>query len=78
MINGHEHGNGTAIVTRGGDAACNFDPHVKIGPAGANIISVSVAHYSFGGCKRSLFGDHHLRGIEGVRPTRLGAAAQVR
>lgn len=68
MINDHEYGNGTAIFTRDGDAARDFWARVKIGMVGVNVpIPVPVAYHSFGGWKRSLFGDHHIHGMEGVR-----------
>ena len=68
MINNHEYGNGTAIFTRDGDAARDFWSQVKIGMVGVNVpIPVPVAYHSFGGWKRSLFGDHHIHGMEGVR-----------
>ena len=67
-INDHEYGNGTAIFTRDGDAARDFWARVKIGMVGVNVpIPVPVAYHSFGGWKRSLFGDHHIHGMEGVR-----------
>ncbi len=68
MINDHEYGNGTAIFTRDGDAARDFTHRVKAGMVGVNVpIPVPVAYHSFGGWKRSLFGDHHIHGMEGVR-----------
>ena len=68
MINDHEYGNGTAIFTRDGDAARNFWARARIGMVGVNVpIPVPVAYHSFGGWKRSLFGDHHIHGMEGVR-----------
>ncbi|MEQ9329465.1 MAG: CoA-acylating methylmalonate-semialdehyde dehydrogenase [Rhodospirillales bacterium] len=68
MINEHEYGNGTAIFTRDGDAAREFARDAKIGMVGINVpIPVPVAYHSFGGWKRSLFGDHHMHGPEGVR-----------
>ncbi len=68
MVNGHEYGNGTAIFTRDGDAARDFARNIKIGMVGINVpIPVPVAYHSFGGWKRSLFGDHHMHGAEGVR-----------
>jgi len=68
MINDHEYGNGTAIFTRDGDAARDFWARVRIGMVGVNVpIPVPVAYHSFGGWKRSLFGDHHIHGMEGVR-----------
>ena len=75
MVNAHEYGNGTAIFTRDGDAARTFVNAVNIGMVGVNIpIPVPLAFHSFGGWKRSLFGDHHTHGMEGVRfCTRLKA-----
>ncbi|MFT5111267.1 MAG: malonate-semialdehyde dehydrogenase (acetylating)/methylmalonate-semialdehyde dehydrogenase [Parasphingorhabdus sp.] len=68
MINNHEYGNGTAIFTRDGDAARNFSHRIKIGMVGVNVpIPVPMAFHSFGGWKRSLFGDHFIHGPEGVR-----------
>ncbi len=68
MVNGHEYGNGTAIFTRDGDAARSFADGIKVGMVGVNVpIPVPVAYHSFGGWKRSLFGDHHMHGMEGVR-----------
>ena len=68
LVNDHEYGNGAAIFTRDGDCARNFTTRAKIGMIGVNIpIPVPVAYHSFGGWKRSLFGDHHIHGSEGVR-----------
>ena len=68
MVNDHEYGNGAAIFTRDGDAAHDFWARAKIGMVGVNVpIPVPVAYHSFGGWKRSLFGDHHIHGMEGVR-----------
>ncbi len=68
IINEHEYGNGTAIFTRDGDAARNFAHRIQIGMVGVNVpIPVPMAFHSFGGWKRSLFGDHHIHGPEGVR-----------
>lgn len=68
MINAHEYGNGAAIFTRDGDAARDFCSRAQIGMVGVNVpIPVPVAYHSFGGWKRSLFGDHHIHGMEGVR-----------
>jgi malonate-semialdehyde dehydrogenase (acetylating)/methylmalonate-semialdehyde dehydrogenase len=68
LVNTHEYGNGTAIFTRDGDAARNFANRVLAGMVGVNVpIPVPVAYHSFGGWKRSLFGDHHIHGMEGVR-----------
>ena len=68
MINAHEFGNGTAIFTRDGDAARDFSSRIQVGMVGVNVpIPVPMAFHSFGGWKRSLFGDHHMHGPEGVR-----------
>jgi len=68
LVNGHEFGNGTAIFTRDGDAARQFTNDIQVGMVGVNVpIPVPVAYHSFGGWKRSLFGDHHMHGMEGVR-----------
>jgi malonate-semialdehyde dehydrogenase (acetylating)/methylmalonate-semialdehyde dehydrogenase len=68
LVNDHEYGNGAAIFTRDGDAARNFASRVLSGMVGVNVpIPVPVAYHSFGGWKRSLFGDHHVHGMEGVR-----------
>ena len=68
MVNEHEFGNGVAIFTRDGDAAREFANKVEIGMVGVNVpIPVPVAYHSFGGWKRSLFGDHAMHGMEGVR-----------
>ena len=68
LVNAHEYGNGTAIFTRDGDSARHFASTIKVGMVGINVpIPVPVAYHSFGGWKRSLFGDHHMHGMEGVR-----------
>jgi len=68
LVNDHEYGNGAAIFTRDGDCARNFTNRAQIGMIGVNVpIPVPVAYHSFGGWKRSLFGDHHIHGPEGVR-----------
>ncbi len=67
LINDHEFGNGTAIFTRDGDAARSFADRIEVGMVGINVpIPVPVAYHSFGGWKRSLFGDHAIYGPEGV------------
>ncbi len=67
LINAHEYGNGTAIFTRDGDAARAFADKIEVGMVGINVpIPVPVAYHSFGGWKRSLFGDHAIYGPEGV------------
>ncbi|MFA5952339.1 MAG: CoA-acylating methylmalonate-semialdehyde dehydrogenase [Hyphomicrobium sp.] len=68
LINTHEYGNGTAIFTRDGDTAREFADKIEVGMVGINVpIPVPVAYHSFGGWKRSLFGDHAIYGPEGVR-----------
>jgi malonate-semialdehyde dehydrogenase (acetylating)/methylmalonate-semialdehyde dehydrogenase len=68
LINKHEYGNGVSIFTRDGDAAREFSTRVRIGMVGVNVpIPVPMAFHSFGGWKRSLFGDHYVHGPEGVR-----------
>jgi len=68
LINNHPYGNGTAIFTRDGDAARDFSSRIKVGLVGVNVpIPVPMAFHSFGGWKQSLYGDHHMHGMEGVR-----------
>jgi len=68
LVNEHEFGNGTSIYTRDGDVGRSFASKIKVGMVGINIpIPVPVAFHSFGGWKRSLFGDQHMHGMEGVR-----------
>ncbi|WP_085900562.1 CoA-acylating methylmalonate-semialdehyde dehydrogenase [Kiloniella majae] len=68
LINDHEYGNGTAIFTRDGDSAREFSHKIQIGMVGVNVpIPVPMAFHSFGGWKRSLFGDHSMHGPEGIR-----------
>src|SRR5271169_4459124 len=68
LVNEHEYGNGVAIFTRDGDAAREFSNRVQIGMVGINVpIPVPMAFHSFGGWKRSLFGDMAVYGLEGVR-----------
>ena len=68
LINEHEYGNGTCIFTRDGEAARQFSDKVEVGMVGINIpIPVPVAFHSFGGWKRSLFGDLHAYGPDAVR-----------
>jgi malonate-semialdehyde dehydrogenase (acetylating)/methylmalonate-semialdehyde dehydrogenase len=64
----HQYGNGVAIFTRNGHAAREFAARVEVGMVGINVpIPVPVAYHSFGGWKRSGFGDHNQHGMEGVR-----------
>jgi malonate-semialdehyde dehydrogenase (acetylating)/methylmalonate-semialdehyde dehydrogenase len=68
LINDHEFGNGTSLFTRDGDTARDFARRVQAGMVGINVpIPVPMAFHSFGGWKRSLFGDHAVHGPEGVR-----------
>jgi len=68
LVNAHEFGNGVALFTRDGDTARTFLNGVQAGMVGVNVpIPVPMAFHSFGGWKRSLFGDHHIHGPEGVR-----------
>jgi malonate-semialdehyde dehydrogenase (acetylating)/methylmalonate-semialdehyde dehydrogenase len=68
LINDNPYGNGTAIFTRDGGAARQFQFEVNAGMVGINVpIPVPVAYYSFGGWKASLFGDLHMYGPEGVQ-----------
>lgn len=68
LVNDHEFGNGTAIFTRDGEVGREFTNRVQAGMVGVNVaIPVPIAFHSFGGWKRSLFGDHHIYGMEGIR-----------
>ena len=68
LINEHEYGNGTCIFTRDGEAARYFADNIEVGMVGINIpLPVPVAYHSFGGWKRSLFGDLHAYGPDAVR-----------
>ena len=68
LVKSNPYGNGVSIFTRDGDSARDFASKANIGMVGINIpIPVPVAYHSFGGWKRSLFGDQHMHGPEGVR-----------
>jgi malonate-semialdehyde dehydrogenase (acetylating)/methylmalonate-semialdehyde dehydrogenase len=68
LINEHEYGNGVSIFTRDGNLAREFGRNVQVGMVGINVpIPVPMAWQGFGGWKRSLFGDMHVYGEEGVR-----------
>jgi malonate-semialdehyde dehydrogenase (acetylating)/methylmalonate-semialdehyde dehydrogenase len=68
LVNENPYGNGTAIFTRDGGAARQFQFEVNAGMVGINVpIPVPVAYYSFGGWKSSLFGDLHMYGPEGIQ-----------
>jgi malonate-semialdehyde dehydrogenase (acetylating) / methylmalonate-semialdehyde dehydrogenase len=67
LVNANPYGNGTAVFTNDGGAARRFEADVHVGMIGVNVpVPVPVASYSFGGWKRSLFGDTHAHGTEGV------------
>jgi malonate-semialdehyde dehydrogenase (acetylating) / methylmalonate-semialdehyde dehydrogenase len=67
LINANPYGNGTAVFTNDGGAARRFEADVHVGMIGVNVpVPVPVAYYSFGGWKRSLMGDTHAHGTEGV------------
>ncbi len=68
LINDHEFGNGVACFTRDGNVAREFSRRIQVGMVGINVpIPVPMAWHGFGGWKRSLFGDMHAYGEEGVR-----------
>ena len=68
LIDAHEYGNGTCIFTRDGEAARYFTDNILVGMVGVNVpLPVPVAYHSFGGWKRSLFGDLHAYGPDAVR-----------
>ncbi|MGO3214502.1 CoA-acylating methylmalonate-semialdehyde dehydrogenase [Halomonas sp.] len=78
LINDHEYGNGTCLFTRDGEAARRFTDGIEVGMVGVNVpLPVPVASHSFGGWKRSLFGDLHAYGPDSVRfYTRRKAVSQ--
>jgi malonate-semialdehyde dehydrogenase (acetylating)/methylmalonate-semialdehyde dehydrogenase len=68
LVNAHEFGNGVSLFTRDGHVAREFGRRVQVGMVGINVpIPVPMAWHGFGGWKRSLFGDMHAYGEEGVR-----------
>jgi len=68
LINAHEYGNGTCLFTRDGEAARYFTDNVLVGMVGVNVpLPVPVSYHSFGGWKRSLFGDLHAYGPDSIR-----------
>ena len=68
LIHSHEYANGTAVFTRDGDVARSFSQDIEVGMVGINVpIPVPMAFHSFGGWKASIFGDHHMHGMEGIR-----------
>jgi len=78
LINSHPLANGAAVFTRTGEMARTFASNIEIGMVGINVpLPVPMAFYSFGGWRSSLFGDHHIYGMEGVRfYTRLKCVTQ--
>jgi malonate-semialdehyde dehydrogenase (acetylating)/methylmalonate-semialdehyde dehydrogenase len=67
LINANQYGNGTALFTRDGGVARQFQYDVNVGMVGINVpIPVPVSYYSFGGWKASLFGDQHMYGPDGI------------
>ncbi|MGM0987784.1 MAG: CoA-acylating methylmalonate-semialdehyde dehydrogenase [Pseudomonadota bacterium] len=68
LTNAHEYGNGTCLFTRDGEAARRFADRIEVGMVGINVpLPVPVSYHSFGGWKRSLFGDLHAYGPDAVR-----------
>jgi malonate-semialdehyde dehydrogenase (acetylating)/methylmalonate-semialdehyde dehydrogenase len=68
LINDHEYGNGVSIYTRDGDVGRTFASKIQVGMVGINVpIPVPMAFHSFGGWKRSLFGDSAMHGTEGIK-----------
>jgi malonate-semialdehyde dehydrogenase (acetylating)/methylmalonate-semialdehyde dehydrogenase len=68
LIHGHNFANGTAIFTRDGDTARAFSQDIEVGMVGINVpIPVPMAFHSFGGWKASIFSDHAMHGMEGIR-----------
>jgi malonate-semialdehyde dehydrogenase (acetylating) / methylmalonate-semialdehyde dehydrogenase len=68
LVNEHEYGNGVSLFTADGNAAREFGRRVQVGMIGINVpIPVPMAWHGFGGWKKSLFGDTHAYGEEGVR-----------
>jgi malonate-semialdehyde dehydrogenase (acetylating)/methylmalonate-semialdehyde dehydrogenase len=68
LANNHEYGNGVAIFTRDGDAAREFASRVEVGMVGVNVpIPTPLAYYTFGGWKRSMFGDLNQHGPDAIR-----------
>lgn len=68
LINDHEYGNGTCIFTRDGEAARYFSDYIQVGMVGINVpLPVPVSYHSFGGWKRSLFGDLSAYGPDSIR-----------
>ncbi|MDC0192884.1 CoA-acylating methylmalonate-semialdehyde dehydrogenase [Pelagibacteraceae bacterium] len=68
VVNNHKYGNGTSIYTSDGEISRHFTTNCNIGMVGINVpIPVPMAFHSFGGWKQSLFGDHAMHGMEGVK-----------
>jgi malonate-semialdehyde dehydrogenase (acetylating)/methylmalonate-semialdehyde dehydrogenase len=68
LVNNHAYGNGTSIYTSDGEISRHFTTNCQIGMVGVNVpIPVPMAFHSFGGWKQSLFGDHSMHGMEGIK-----------
>ncbi len=68
LVNSHKYGNGSSIYTSDGEVSRHFTTNCNIGMVGINVpIPVPMSFHSFGGWKQSLFGDHAMHGIEGIR-----------
>jgi malonate-semialdehyde dehydrogenase (acetylating)/methylmalonate-semialdehyde dehydrogenase len=68
LVNNHAYGNGASIYTSDGEISRHFTTNCKIGMVGINVpIPVPMAFHSFGGWKRSLFGDSAMHGMEGIK-----------
>ncbi len=68
LVNSHKYGNGSSIYTSDGEVSRHFTTNTNIGMVGINVpIPVPMSFHSFGGWKQSLFGDHAMHGIEGIR-----------
>jgi malonate-semialdehyde dehydrogenase (acetylating) / methylmalonate-semialdehyde dehydrogenase len=78
LVNAHEFANGTAVFTRSGAVARAFSADIEVGMVGINVpIPVPMAFHSFGGWRNSMFGDHGMHGMEGIRfYTRLKTVTQ--
>ena len=78
LINSHEYANGTSVFTQSGAVARDFAIDIQVGMVGINVpIPVPMAFHSFGGWRNSLFGDHNVYGMEGIRfYTRLKTVTQ--
>ena len=78
LINAHAFANGVSVFTRSGEVARAFTQQIEVGMVGINVaIPVPMAFFSFGGWRQSLFGDHHMYGLESIRfNTRMKSVTQ--